>query len=121
MPEPRFTLSENQPPVEIANVGLLDAAHEITLERAAERMPELQDEDGKPLSGPELHDAARAWCEHAEGVEVADTPAEAGDDSGQPVAGADAPVEQQSPAWLQQQPAPDTTTIAPSVAPDERE
>ena len=120
MPEPRFTLSENQPAVEIANVGLLDTDHQITLERAAERMPELQDEHGTPLTGPELHDAARAWAERIDGVEVADAekpeenarPDATIADGAQPDVGAVTPAEQQpttapqSTTWPQPQPQP---------------
>lgn len=110
--QPRFTLTQNQPAVEIAGVGLLDADHSVSLDRAAERMVELQDEHGEPLTGPELHDAAGAWCKRVGGVEVAGSPAvqaEAAVPDGQP-------TPQPLPA-----PVPDNTMTAAPMAPDERE
>lgn len=62
MPEPMFMLKDGQEPVEIAGVGLLEKAG-ITLERAAMRMPELQDEHGLALEGQKLRDAAKAWAD----------------------------------------------------------
>jgi hypothetical protein len=51
--------------VEIANVGVLGAFGKggIPVERAAETLHHLQDEEGKPLSGKKLEDAARDFAE----------------------------------------------------------
>jgi hypothetical protein len=49
----------------IAAVGLVpaDGAGGIALERAAVVMSELQDKNGKPLTGDKLDSAARTWAD----------------------------------------------------------
>lgn len=51
--------------VEIANVGNLagNARGGIPVERAAQRLREFQDEDGKPLTGKKLEDAAKKFAD----------------------------------------------------------
>jgi len=50
---------------EIANVGYLgpDANGGVPIDRAAELMAELQDGEGKPLTGTDLTAAAKKWAD----------------------------------------------------------
>lgn len=60
---PDFIVKKDQAPLEIAGVGLVDSDHPVPLERAALVMTELQDEDGKPLTGHPLASAAKGWAQ----------------------------------------------------------
>jgi hypothetical protein len=57
---------KNQPyDVEIAGVGVVGGSGRggFTAERVAQVAQELQDDEGKPLTGKKLEDAATAWAE----------------------------------------------------------
>jgi hypothetical protein len=59
------TTAEARESVTIVGVGVLgpEGSGAISVESAAEVMPELQNDDGQPLKGSELTDAAKEWAE----------------------------------------------------------
>lgn len=59
MPSAFTTTAE---PVDLIGVGMVDE-NGVDIERAALRMPELQDENSAPLSGEELLEAAESYAE----------------------------------------------------------
>lgn len=62
-----FQTKPGQDAVEIVGVGLCEADGQagVSLDTAAERMAELQDQNGKPLTGQALAKAAQAWADSA--------------------------------------------------------
>lgn len=76
---PAFKTKKGAPSVEIPGIGVCDEDGQggVLLERAAPRMAELQNEDGKPLTGKTLEAAAKDWAESADltvGSATEDTP-----------------------------------------------
>jgi hypothetical protein len=70
---PVFRTQKDQAAVTIADVGVVPAngVGGITLERAAESLRELQNDDGQPLDGAALNSAAKAFAKER-GLDVAD-------------------------------------------------
>jgi hypothetical protein len=91
VPTDVFKTRKGEPDVAIIGVGIADEAG-VPVERAAQTMRELQDDDGKPLSGKQLLDAAKQYADR-NGLLVGKGPAREDEPSAQP---SDAP------------PAPDT-------------
>jgi hypothetical protein len=70
VPTDVFKTRKGAPAVEINGVGLIDDDHSVPLDRAALVMGELQDKNGRPLTGTALRAAAKRWAE-AVGLQVA--------------------------------------------------
>lgn len=64
-----FKIRKGGSPIEIIGLGLVDATHEIPLDRAAGVMSELQNDEREPLTGKELVEAAREWADRV-GLQV---------------------------------------------------
>lgn len=83
MPSDAFKTRKGEPPIEIGGVGIADDEHGVPLERAAQRMRELQDENGAPLTGKQLLDAANEWAGRT-GLVVRKTTASGDEPAGAP-------------------------------------
>lgn len=87
MPADAFKTRKGEGPVEIGGLPLIDDTNGVPVEDAALVMRELQDDDGNPLTGRELLDAAKAYAERA-GLQVGKSKASP-DDAQQGAGGGD--------------------------------